>query len=80
VIGLGQRAVGPGRRDLERVALPNCAQVPGDALAHGEGDTVRMVDEQPDERVAHDLREQHIDLGLCLGQARLDLGLNGGHG
>ena len=52
VVGLGQRALGPGRGDLERVAL---AQPRRGAVTRShsvERDAVGMVDEEPDERVA----------------------------
>src|SRR3954462_11948587 len=42
VLGLGERALGPGRGDLERVVLADLAEVARDALAESEGDAVGM--------------------------------------
>jgi len=53
--------------------------VPGDPLAQRERHAVGMVDVEPDERVPHHLGEQHLDLGVGLGEPGLDLGLDGGH-
>ena len=79
VLGLGQRALGPGRGDLERVALAHRRQVVGDALAELERDAVGMVDEEAHEAAADDLGEQHLDLGLGLGEPGLDIGLDRAH-
>jgi hypothetical protein len=38
-----------------------------------------MVDEQPYEPTSDHLGEQHLDLGLYLAQASLDIGLNAVH-
>ena len=46
----------------------------------GERDAVGMVDEEAHGVSPDDLREQHLDVWLGLGQARLDLGLDAVHG
>ena len=46
VVGLGQRALGARRGDLERVALADRRELVRDALAQVERDAVGMVDEQ----------------------------------
>jgi hypothetical protein len=38
-----------------------------------------VVDEHADEAASDDLGEQHLDLGLRLGQACLDVGLDRAH-
>src|SRR3954452_1179563 len=79
VIGLGQRTLDAGRGDLQRVALADLRQRERDALAEVERHAVRMVDEETNDRSVEDLREQHLDPGLALGELRLDLGLNAAH-
>ena len=79
VLGLGQRPLGPGRGDLERVLLAHGGEVPGDALAQVERDAGGVVDEEPDELAAHDLGEQNLDVGLRLCKAGLDVGLDRAH-
>jgi hypothetical protein len=79
VLRLDERALGAGRGDLERVALPDLAEVPGDALAQTERHAVGMVDEQPDLLAAHHLGEQHLDIGLGRREKGLDAGLHAAH-
>ena len=74
MLGLGERAVLPGRRDLEGESLAIVAEVPGDALADLERHPVRVIDEQAQRR-SGDFRKQHLDLGLDAGEAGFDLGL-----
>jgi len=75
VVGLGERTLRPRRGHLERVALAHLRQELRDALAQFERDTLGMVDEQPHELAAHDLGEQHLDIGLGRRQPAFDLAL-----
>jgi hypothetical protein len=79
VLGLGERALGTGRGDLERVLLAHRREVPGDPLAELERDAAGVVDEQADEGAPDDLGEQYLDLGLRLGETGLDVGLDRAH-
>jgi hypothetical protein len=79
VRGLGERTPAAGRRDLERVALADVAEVVRHALAKIERHAVGMVDEEPQRLAADDLDEQHLHLRLCRGEAGLDLGLQAAH-
>ena len=79
VLGLGQRTLGAGRGDLERVALAHRRRCVGHALAQVERDAVGMVDEEAHEAAADDLGEQHLDVGLGLGEPGLDIGLDRAH-
>src|SRR5215210_2465807 len=55
VLGLGERALRPRRRDLERVLLADLAEVLRHALAEVERDALGVVDEQADAVAADDL-------------------------
>ena len=76
-VGLGQRTLGPGRGDLERVPLADLGQRVRDALAELERDALGMVDEQAHRAAAEHLGEQHLDVRLALGELALDLVLDG---
>src|ERR1039458_521919 len=77
--GLGQGALATRRGDLERVALALIGEERRDTLAYGEGDAVGMVDVHAQAPSTEDLSEQHLDVGLALGQTAFDIGLKGGH-
>src|ERR687894_199218 len=79
VLWLGERAPGPGRGDLECVALAHLGQRLRDELAEPERDALRMIDEQTHRRAAHDLCEQDLDIGLAGCEPGLDICLNGAH-
>jgi hypothetical protein len=79
VRGLGERALQPGRGDLEGVALAQVAELVGDPLAEVQRHAVRMVDEQPKRVGADDLGEQHLDVGRRRREAGLDVVLQAGH-
>ena len=70
---LGQRALGAGRGDLERVALAKVVELHRDALAGRERDAVGVVDEDAQAAPADDLGEQHLDVRLGLGEAGFDV-------
>src|SRR3954454_18932745 len=77
VVRLARRALGAGGRHGEPVLLQQLRQRVRDALAELERDAVGMVDVELDV-VTLELREQHLDLGLALGELALDLSLDGG--
>ena len=62
VVGLGQRALGTGRGDLERVLGEQVAKLPRHALAELERDAVGVVDEQPQALGADALASEQLDL------------------
>ena len=75
MVGLGQRALGARRGDLQRVALADLRQRVGDALAQRERDAVGMVDEQP-HRVPPRTSASSTSTPGSLGELGLDLGLD----
>ena len=79
VLGLGQRALGARRGDLQRVVLADGREMVRDPLAQVEAHPVGVVDEQPHELSAHHLGEQDLDVGLDVAKTRLDVGLDGAH-
>src|SRR3954447_10833561 len=79
VLGLGERALRAGARDLERVLLADVRQMVGDALAEIQRDALRMVDEEAHEITSDHLGEQDLNLGFRLCQVGLDVGLDVAH-
>src|SRR5215207_5728336 len=71
MLGLAQRALDAGAGNLERVLLADLGKVVGHALAEGERDALRVIDEQANEIAPHDLGEQDLDFRLHLGKAGL---------
>ena len=79
VRGLGQRALGARRGDLQRVALAQVVERQRHALAQLQRDAVGMVDEHAQRAAAENLGEQHLDVGLAERQTPLDICLYGCH-
>ena len=64
VLGLGQRAIGPRRGDLERPCLEQVAELVGDPLAERQVDPIRMVDVKPQRLGGRALERDQLDLGI----------------
>ncbi len=79
VVGLGERALGARRGNLERIALAQVGEQRGDALAKRERDAVGMVDEHAQRGVGavrcQRLGEQNLDVGLAGREELFYLGL-----
>src|SRR5207249_3564406 len=72
VLGLGQRAVGARRADLERVLLEEVAQGGGHALAELEVDAARAVEVETERLGGRALQHHELDLRVDLGKPALD--------
>src|SRR5664279_2179859 len=79
VRGLGQRALGPRRGDLQRVALAQVGQRQRHAFAQLERHAVGVVDEHTQRAATENLGEQHLDIGVAERQAPFDICLNWCH-
>src|SRR4051812_42704231 len=79
VVRLGEWALRSRRRDLEAGLHEQVAQVRGDALAQSQVDAAGAVDEEPHRARVGALEQQHLDVGLDIGEAVLDLFLCDGH-
>ena len=77
VRGLGQRALGARRGDLERVALAQVGQRSVTRSHSCERDAVGVVDEHAQRAAAEHLGEQHLDVGLARREPLLDICLYG---
>jgi len=77
VLRLGQRALRPRARDLERVLLADLGELMRDPLAEVERDALRMVDEEANGSTVDDLGGEDLHLGLGGRESRLDLLLYG---
>src|SRR5436190_12374676 len=73
VIGLRERTLGAGRRDLESEVHEQVAEMVGDALAERVIHSRRMINHDTHCARRHALGEQHLDVGLGARKARLDL-------
>src|SRR5919201_4349317 len=73
VLRLGERSLGTGRRNLQRVVHEQIAQMTRDPLAERQVDSVRMVDEHPHLSWGDLLHEQHVDVGLNACEPLLDV-------
>src|SRR3954451_3035289 len=73
VLGLGQRAVGSGRGDLERPTLEQVAQVVGHALAERQIHAARVVDVQAKPLARRLVQRDQLDLGIQLAKPVFDL-------
>ena len=72
VLGLGERALGAGRGDLERVLGEQVGQVLGDALAGGQVDAARTVDREPQPVAADAVDRDQLDVRLGGRESLLD--------
>src|SRR5436190_3219686 len=79
VIGLRQRPLRAGRRDLEAGLLQQVAQVTGYALARRQRDAVGGVDDESHGARVRRLEQQDLDVGLDVLEAVLYVGLCGRH-
>ena len=73
MLGLGERAIGAGRRDLERPVLEQVAKQAGDALAERDVDPARAIDDEPQALGGGPLEREQLDVRLLSEQPVLDL-------
>ena len=73
VLGLGQRAVRPGRGDLQGPGLEQVAQLVRDPLAEGQVHPIRMVDVEAQRLGGGAFQRDQLDRGIELPKPGLDL-------